>query len=436
MDTALFFLFLVVLLGWYLVETDTISFPSDFDFDAAAAGPQTTSPPSSASASAAGPHTPPPSSRAPSRSPTPPPPNRRTRRQRSRASNPAPPSAPTFLSPAASPFAVSTPVVSINNRCDTFINVAWEERFGSMVRVCDPIKGWEWRAKAPEVLENMLAQADKGMGPLCDPRRRVGAVPIVDPAPRVKRSSVLSLSSSSSVPVSRAPISPPPVPVSPPAPAPPVDNRTVLEMLAGIPKLSFPAALPAQQSWSPGGMALAPSATGHALAGYHSSMAAPQQQQQQQQQQYWAPPPPPPQQVFAAPPPPPQQFSAPPPPPPSTFFSAPAFAPPPMAPPSAFSSVAAAPPPPPVTAAGQPSASFSFPTGPAFPPKPAPSPRRTAATAAPLYDADGSRAPVSAAPVKSVASRSSAANANANAGRVGRKPVPRPSGAKAPVLLR
>ncbi|KAH9881012.1 hypothetical protein J1614_001505 [Plenodomus biglobosus] len=399
MEAFLLYLFLFVLLGWFLVEHDiNLTIPADFDFEA---GPQ--APPPAASAS---------TPRSPSpHVPNPPSPhlNRRLRRQLARSTNPAssaPPLPPTFLSPVASAFAVGTPVVLAKDKDDTFVDVAWEERFGVMRRVLDPIKGWEWKAKAPEELEGMRALAEKGMGPWCDPRRRPDAVPVIDPA--AGRGPSRKVSAPARAPpapvVSRPPPPPPPPPVvAAAAPVPPPPTRTVAEILAGIPSLSFAPAVPVYQPLPTGRMPLAASFPSYALApgalgslpstvssvGYAPAMAP-------------CPPP-----VAAAAPPPPQWASPPPP---------PQWAPPPPA-------LHWAPPPPPQQQQQQQQQQQFAATAPPPPPPP------SAATepqpeAARLHDPFGRRATTT---TTSTSTTSRASTRSGGVSRNGRRPAPRPS---------
>ncbi|KAF2850252.1 hypothetical protein T440DRAFT_109621 [Plenodomus tracheiphilus IPT5] len=424
MDTFLFFLFVAVLLGWLLVEHEgdfTIS--PDFDF---AASPHISSPPASAS---------PPGSRPPSSpqipDPSSPPLNRRLRRQLSRSTNSASsatPLPPTFLSPAASAFAVSTPVVLAKDKDDTFVDVSWEERFGCMRRVLDPVKGWEWKALAPEKLDEIRSLAVKGMGPWCDPRRRAGAVPVVDPAGRGPFSKAPAPVPARPAPVPAPVVSRPPLvvvaaPVS--RPPPPPRTRSVLDMLAGIPKVPYGPGGPVFEPVLAGSMPLAAYATGNAAAAESLGQLAPAGVSVGYVPSMAAPPP-----RFAAPPPPPPPQSSvtlPPPPPPS--FSAPAFVPPP--PPAIVPPPPPAIVPPPLPATLPPPPAVAPPTfafaAAAAAPSPAPtSNKRSAASEAPLYDASGLRSATTTSSSRPSA-RPSTGVRPSTGGRPGRRPLPRPA---------
>ncbi|KAI4961260.1 hypothetical protein J4E86_000287 [Alternaria arbusti] len=253
----LFFLAVFTLLGWLACEHD--------DFWA--------SPPSSSSSSvpAAGPHTAPssPSSSLP----------RRERRALARARSRSPPPVPEWARPGS---LLSPPrqqqqqqqqqqYLPAEGKYDTFLEVRSTEASGQIERAWDPVCGWRWRAVRGERLAASLVPLPNSPPPS----------PFVAAAPPP-------------VVVLPAPV-PAPVPVvisAPPAPivAPPPPQRTVAEILAGIPSKPeglihiFPLPVPApgpQLQPLFGGLSLATPANhasgslGLVLPGFTSSVSAP-----------------------------------------------------------------------------------------------------------------------------------------------------------------
>ncbi|KAI4916897.1 hypothetical protein J4E90_003401 [Alternaria incomplexa] len=251
----LFFLAVFTLLGWLACEHD--------DFWA--------SPPSFSSSSVpvAGPHTAPssPSSSLP----------RRERRALARARSRSPPPVPewarpgSLLSPPRQQQQQQQQYLPAEGKYDTFLDVRSTEASGQIERVWDPVCGWRWRAVRGERLAASLVPLPNSPPP--SPFVAAVPPPVVVPA---------------------APV-PAPVPVvvsAPPAPivAPPPPQRTVAEILAGIPSKPeglvhvFPLPVPApgpQLQPLFGGLSLATPANhasgslGLVLPGFTSSVSAP-----------------------------------------------------------------------------------------------------------------------------------------------------------------
>lgn len=235
-DTFLFFAFIGALLAWLFIESEIpITLASTMD----KANPRL--PPGSFSSPVTPSGSPAPGTSPSSRLP------RRIRRQLSRSAKlaspdmpppSAPPLPPVFLSPSVAAFAVNTPVVRINDKDDTVLDVQREEQFGCMERVLDPILGWKWKALAPSVLEERRKQReldDRVEAFLADVGACVGAGTDDSPDSSSRPGLVPAVSVHAPVPSRR--LAPPPSPV-----VLSKDTRTVAEMLACIPRPPFPLA--------------------------------------------------------------------------------------------------------------------------------------------------------------------------------------------------